>query len=212
MYAIINGYGVPKNIATDKNYNRYLKEVFSYLLEHFGGKPLIVVPCGGPTDFYPPYRRTEAGEMARWLEPRITKHKLAKQWKLNPIATEVSAIENMLACRGIYKRHHPLYFCEQSREKKMRILAKKIFGAKATVVPIDFDRSPAQFDTKTRKALEKEDLEYSLRALRDQRWRRTLNAANWEKIRILRSLPQKQRAHAVDQVAIFIRRAYLAHV
>lgn len=169
---------------------------------------ITIVPVGGKTDMHPPYRRTEAGEIAKWFSPRIRALGLTSRWQVKPIATELSALEDMLAAAKQYPRGSIVYFCEWTRLKKMRALAKRIFGARATVIGIEFDGSAPRYDSRGRTALEREDLAYSLAALEDPAWRRALRAATEEKIRVLRATPARIRATEVDRIARRIRREF----
>jgi len=205
MIAIINGYGVPKNILTDTNYNSYLGQVFNYLWTRYKNKRLTVILCGGAGDMIAPYKRTEAGEMARWFTPRIKQLKLEKYWQLQKKDQGLSVLENMLACKKSLVNQQALFFCEATREKKVKILAEKILGSKVKVIPIEFDLSPARYDLAVRIKLEQEDLVYSLRALKDPIWRKKLALVNKEKIRLLRKLSPRQRVQMIDKLARKLR-------
>ena len=208
LAAIINGYGVPRNIRTDRSYHAYLVQVVNWLWERHRTHAVTIVPCGGRTDMRQPYRRTEAGEMVAWLQPKLRGLGLASSWRIAPIATELAALENMLAAAKRYPEGPIVYFCEWTRLKKMRVLARKVFGARATVVGIEFDGSPPRYDRNGRRALEREDLTYSLAALRDPAWRRMLRHAAEEKIRVLRATPERVRAIEIDHIARKIRQEF----
>ena len=205
---IINGYGVPEDIRTDRSYHAYLVQSLNWLWERHRNHTITIVPVGGKTDMQPPYRRTEAGEIVKWLTPRIRSLGLTSHWMVQPIATELTALENMLAATKRYPNRPIVYFCEWTRLKKMRTLAKRVFGMRATVVGIEFDGSAPRYDRDGRAALEREDLRYSLAALNDPEWRRMLRAAAEEKIRVLRATPERVRAHEVDHIAHRIRREF----
>ncbi|MDO8622594.1 MAG: hypothetical protein Q7R80_05170 [bacterium] len=206
--AVINGYGVPGDIRTDCSYHAYLVQVLNWLWGRHRTRTLTIVPCGGKTDMWPPYRRTEAGEMAKWLRPRMRALGLSTHWGITSIATELTALENMLAVAKRYPKGPMVYFCEWTRLKKMRTLAKRIFGKRCLVVGIEFDGSAPRYDLNGRRALEHEDLQYSLAALEDPTWRRMLRAAADEKIRVLRATPEHIRATEVDRIARRIRREF----
>lgn len=208
--AVINGYGIPRDIRTDCSYHAYLVQVVNWLWERHRDHGLTVVPCGGKTDMRPPYRRTEAGEMARWLQPHIRALGLSTRWKISPIATELTALENMLTVAKRFSKGPIVYFCEWTRLKKMRALAKRIFGKRCLVVGIEFDGSAPRYDLDGRRALEREDLRYSLAALKDPTWRRMLRAAAVEKIRVLRTTPEHVRATEIDCIARKIRQEFRA--
>lgn len=208
LIVVINGYGVPKDIMTDFSYYAYLIQIFNFLWENYRQKSLLIIPCGGPTDLYPPFKRTEAGEIAKWLKVRIKKLGLTKKWRLRSIATELSALENLLACRRFVHNSNINYFCERTREKKMRILASKIFGNKIRVIGIEFDGSASRYQLPGRKELENQDLSYSLLALKNPTWRKILRQAAEEKIRVLRKTPERVRATEIDRITRQIRDEY----
>ncbi len=206
--AIINGYGVPEDIRTDRSYHAYLVQVVNWLWERYRTRAVTIVPCGGPTDMRRPYRRTEAGEMARWLRPKLRVLGLASRWRIAPIATELTALENMLVTAKRFPNGPIVYFCEWTRLNKMRAIAKRIFGKRCLVVGIEFDGSAPRYDLHGRTALEREDLRYSLAALEDPAWRRMLRLAAEEKIRVLRVTPEHIRVTEVDRIAQRIRQEF----
>lgn len=205
---IINGYGVPEDIRTDCSYHAYLVQVMNWLWDRHRTHAITIVPCGGKTDMRWPYRRTEAEEIAKWLRPRIVGLGLASRWRVRPIATELSALENMLAAVKRFPRGPIVYFCEWTRLRKTRALAERIFGKRATVIGIEFDGSTPRYDLRERIGLEREDLAYSLAALEDPAWRKLLRAAAAEKVRVLRATPERIRATKVDRIARRIRREF----
>lgn len=208
LIALINGYGIPEDIRTDRSYHAYLVQVLNWLWDRHRTHAITIVPCGGKTDMRRPYRRTEAGEIAKWIRPRIHAIGLASRWQVAPIATELTALENMLAAAKRYPRGPIVYFCEWTRLRKMRALAKRVFGTRATVIGIEFDGSPPRYDRDGRRALEREDLRYSIAALEDTAWRQMLRAAAAEKIRVLRATPARVRATEIDRIARRIRREF----
>lgn len=208
MKVIINGYGVPTDITTDLNYNSYLGQIFNYLWERHHDQPLTIILTGGRTDLTPPYRRTEAGEMARWFRPRIKQRKL-KNWKILTLASGISAVDNILALQKIISTSQAIYICEYTRRPKMTRLVRAAFGTHVKLLAIDFDTSPTRYDTKQRKKLEREDLTYSLRALRDSTYRQKLTAANKERLRRLRMLSLAERARSIDRVTREVRQKFL---
>jgi hypothetical protein len=209
MHIIVNGYGVPKNIRTDKSYHSYLGQTLNYLWDRYRNDTLTIILAGGPTDMYRPYRRTEAGEMLRWFRPRLRSLHLEKQWKVRTLTSGLSALDNLLAAKKSIKSGSVLYVCERTRESKSRVLVRKIFGANAKVMSIDFDTSRPRYDHETRVAMERDDMRYSLRALKDPVWHRKLRAANRLKIKVLRDTPEKLRAREIDRIVYRLRREYL---
>ncbi len=59
---LVFGYGVPKNIIKDENYNFYLKMVFNQIynleVKYKSDSPLIIC-SGGKTDCFKPYKRND---------------------------------------------------------------------------------------------------------------------------------------------------------
>ncbi|MDP3244828.1 MAG: hypothetical protein Q8M83_04185 [bacterium] len=208
IFVAINGYGVPVDIFKDLNYHAYLIQVFNYLWDKYQSKSLTIIPCGGLTDLVSPYKRTEAGEMVKWLRERIKKFGLAKLWRVTPCATEFTALENMLVVRRLIGKARVVYFCEKTQINRIRRLAKKIFGSRAVVMGIEFDGSSPHYGHPNRNRTEKEDLKYGLFALHNPKWRKMLKEAAVEKIRILRRTPPKIRVLEIDQIARQIRKIY----
>ncbi len=206
VFAIINGYGVPKNMDLDKSYHAYLTQVFNWLWEKYAKEKITLMPVGGLTDFWPPYKRTEAGEMAKWIKNQI--QQTGVKWQIKPIATQLTALENILACKKMVTGGTLYYFCERTREHKMKILIKKILGLKTQVISIEFDCSPPRYQIPGRKELEKQDLAYSLLALKNPSWRKFLKLAAAEKIKILRKTPENIRRTEIDRITRKIRAEY----
>jgi hypothetical protein len=212
MFIIVNGYGVPKNINTDLNYNSYLGQIFNYLWDRYRGRSLVIILCGGNTDMYQPYRKTEAGEMASWFDRKIGQLGLAKKWKIKQVSQTLSTLENLLAAKRIVGGKHALYFCEKTHQPKAQKLGSEIFGKRILVIPIDFNTSLPRYDLATRQAMDAEDLKFSLRALKDPAWRRQLNNANREKIKVLRKTPAARRRVEVERIARQVRRQFMTSI
>lgn len=208
IVAVINGYGVPKDIFSDLSYHAYLVQILNYLFDRYRTNAVTIVPCGGPTDFFPPYRRTEGGEMAKWFNASIRKLGLARHWKVKPETSGLTAVDNLLACRKFAKAGRILYFCEKTREVKMRRGAREVFGKRATVIGIEFDGSPPRYQVPGRRETEREDLKYGLLALKNPEWRKFLHRAAEEKIKVLRKTPARVRAVEIDRIARRIRQKY----
>ncbi len=203
--AIINGYGVSKNIFTDLSYHAYLTQVLNYLYDRYRKQEIVIIPCGGKTDFYPPYKRTEAGEMSRWLRAKI--NELGLRWQITPNGKHLTAFENIISCVRFIKRNDSvLYFCENTRKFKMKRLVKEILGSRVKVVPIEFDASPPRYQNRIN--LEKENLAYDLLALQNLRWRKLLLEAAKEKICALRKISPEIRGVEIDKISCMIRKKY----
>lgn len=208
IVAIVNGYGVPKDIFSDLSYHAYLVQVFNYLFDRYRKFELTIVCCGGHTSFFPPYRRTEGAEMSRWFKDRIRKLKLVHSWEVRQETNGLTAVENLLACRKFVKVGRILCFCEKTRETKMRHLAHKIFRKRVMVFGVEFDGSPPRYQS-NRQVMEREDLQYSLLALKNSEWRNVLHAAAEEKIRVLRRMPARIRVTEINRITRRIRQEYV---
>lgn len=177
---LIFGYGVPKDILKDENYNFYLKIVFNKIYDIVTKNNIdnpIIITCGGKTDMFKPYHRTEADEMIRFLESFIQERQflqpITKNWSFIPESKSLSTLENLLNSLSIVQnkeiRKANFYiFCEQTRQKRIKVLAKKVFDKDASflIIPIDFDVSANRYlPTEYLAKKEKLDLKYSLWAL-----------------------------------------------
>lgn len=156
----IFGYGIPKEILKDENYNLYLKSVFNQIYDVVApekkARPMIVF-CGGQTDCFPPYQRSEAEEMRRFFKIFIRQRSFLKPitrtWQLFAEKKSISSLENLLFSRAFLQKKKikkarlaarqakVFIFCEQTRGRRVKILAKKIFGRnyQLQVMPMDFD-------------------------------------------------------------------------
>jgi hypothetical protein len=176
---LVFGYGIPKDILKDENYNFYLKHVFNWIyrfvIKNKISKPIIIT-SGGDTDMRKPYKRTEADEMIKLFSAFIGKRQflkaITKNWLFIPENKSISTLENLLNSKNIIAKRkikNPIFFifCEQTREKRIKVLAKKILNNyNFQVIPIDFDVSAnrylsAEFLAKKEKA----ELRHSLWAL-----------------------------------------------
>ncbi len=203
---LVLGYGVPKNILKNEDSNFYLKTVFnkiySVAIKNKTAKPLIIF-CGGKTDMFRPCKRNEADEMIRFFKTIIKQkpflNSLTKNWLLVSEKESISTLENLISSRKIIskrkiKKANIFIFCEQTREKRLKILTKKIFNKNynSQVVPVDFDvsanryLSPEFLDRK-----EKAELEHALWALRSPENLRKHHELFIEKIEHLRKANPK---------------------
>jgi len=177
---LVFGYGVPKNILKDKNYNFYLKMVFnkiySFVVKNKIDKPIIIT-CGGETDMLKPYKRTEADEMIKLFGALIKERPflkpITKNWLFIPENKSLSTLENLLNSNKIIqkrkvKKANFFIFCEQTREKRIKVLANRILEKNYNflVVPIDFDVSANRYlPTEYLVKKESAELQHSLWAL-----------------------------------------------
>lgn len=156
---LVFGYGVPKNIIKDEKYNFYLKKVFnkiySIVTQNNIPKPIIIF-CGGNTDGFKPYKRTEADEMIKFfsklIRDRPSIKSLTENWDLISENKSLSTLENLINSKKIIskrkiKKANFFIFCEQTREDRIKILARKIFDRNFNfrVEPVDFDVSANRY-------------------------------------------------------------------
>lgn len=176
---LILGYGVPKQIEKDLNYNIYIGLVFNYIYSSAQvatvKSPLIIF-CGGFTDIFPPFKRDEARQMQnlfKLLAGRRFVRKITIGWRYLIENKSLSTLENLLYSRDIIrkrkiKKAQFTIFCEASRLKKVTTLARRIFGksAKIKVEGIDFDLSQNRYlDSEFIEKKEKQELKFALWSL-----------------------------------------------
>ncbi|KKQ40639.1 MAG: hypothetical protein US58_C0014G0001 [Candidatus Magasanikbacteria bacterium GW2011_GWA2_37_8] len=175
---VVVGYGVPKNIMIDDNYNRYLGTIFNKIYDVTASNTAVILFCGGKTDCYPPYKRTEAEEMVRlfksFADRGFVKAKTIK-WKYIKEKRSVCRLENFLYAyeyiiKNKIKNPAVTIFCEYTRQKRAMELVKKIFkGYKIRLEPIDFDLSYNRYlDKKFINEKETRQMKRALLALRDK--------------------------------------------
>ncbi len=177
---LVLGYGIPKDIFKDENYKTYLKLVFNNIydivIKRKINNPLIVF-SGGKTDIYKPFKRDEAEEMVKYFKT-LAKRSFVKQktknWRFIKEAKALSTLENLLFTAEFLQKkkivpNNIYIFCEKTREKKVGLLAKKIFKQTFTLIPIDFDHSPNRYlDDKFIKDKEDQDMKFALWALENK--------------------------------------------
>ena len=105
---IIFGYGIPKNILKDENYNFYLKMIFNKIYDLSTKKSIddnpIIICSGGKTDIYKPYHRSEAEEMIKFFKAFTKKpylKEITKKWNFVAEKTSLSTLENFLNTKKI---------------------------------------------------------------------------------------------------------------
>jgi len=210
---LIFGYGAPKNISKDDNYNIYLKTVFnkiySLTVKHKINRPIIILN-GGHTDCYKPYRRTEAGEMLKFFKNLIEKpalKQIIKNWIWLCEKKSISTLENLLYSQEIFSKKKKkmkanLYiFCEQTRKRKVEILSKKIFSKKYNlkVIPIDFDTSANRYlDAKFIKRKEEQDIKHALWALKSSANLKKHHQFFQKKLKIFRKTKQSRHVKTIE--------------
>jgi hypothetical protein len=155
---LVFGYGIPKNILKDENYNFYLKMVFNHiynLVIQKGISSPIVICSGGKTDMFKPYQRTEAEEMIKLLKKLVKRPFLktaTQDWLFLEEKESLSTLENFINCKTLLKKKkitkaNVYIFCEKTREKRVRVVGKEVFGKSFNfqVMPVDFDNSANRY-------------------------------------------------------------------
>lgn len=201
--ALICGYGVPKNILEDKNYHAYLIACFNCLFDHHQNDRGVIVLNGGPTDCYKPYRRTEAGEIAKWLQKKkIAVEKLTGKklpWKIISKPKSLSSVENLLNFKPL-AQGTKIIFCEQIRSPRIKKLANKIFGRQTKIIPIDFDASARRYSPLRTKQSEQDFLRMELRAVNDPNALKTIRNFMKKKLTIMRRYSAKEAHRRLPEI------------
>lgn len=211
---IVFGYGVPRDILKDENYDFYLKTVFNkiygYCAKSHVANPLIIL-SGGSTDCFRPYQRTEAGEMAKFfstfIKGRPFLKRITKKWVFIKEPESLSTLENLINSRKIILKRKItkatcFVFCEQTREQRVSIVAKKVFSRSfhLQVVPIDFDVSADRYLPPTYLARkEAGEINYSAWALRSPANLKKHHAFFEEKIRYFRKAGPKRQQQVAKE-------------
>lgn len=209
---LVFGYGVPKGILKDENYNFYLKmvlnKIYDISVKNKIKKPLIIF-CGGKTDCFKPYGRNEAGEMAK-LFAKLIRQKpflkpITKDWLFISEKESLSTLESLINSRKIIlgrtiKRANLFILCEQTRGQRIKILAKKIFNKNYNfqILPIDFDVSANRYlplDYLAKR--EKMELKHALGALSNPENLQKHHEASEEKLKYFRKIKNKKHADTV---------------
>jgi hypothetical protein len=206
---IVPGYGIPKNILEDQPYKKYLGLVFNYIFEtctKTNSWAPIIIFCGGPTDVFKPYKRTEAEEMKK-LFWKYTKRgfvkNYTKKWNYNIENISLSTVENILFAKKIadeIKSKKNFYiFGEYTRKLKIQIFAKKIIGKNFKVVPFDFDLSINRYrDPQFIQKKEKIDIKFGLKAIADKNFLIEYRKLFIEKLAYLRKMGPTRHKEAIN--------------
>lgn len=211
---LIFGYGIPKNILKDENYNFYLKMVFNkiygFTVKNKIDRPIIIA-CGGETDMIKPYKRAEADEMIKlfrvFIKERPFLKPITENWLFIPENKSLSTLENLLNSNKIIQKRKVekadiLIFCEQTRGKRVKNLAKKIFDKNYNfkVVPVDFDVSSNRYlPPKFLDKKEKFELDHASWAVKSAENLKKHHKIFAEKIEYLRSVKPESRNEAIKK-------------
>ncbi len=161
---IITGFGVPKDILKDENYNFYLKMVFNRIWDKVGesrSDSVYIVFTGGRTSPFDE-KLSEAGEMKRFWEQKLIKERpfisdRVKKWKVWTEKKALSSYENLTFSKDLIikkwigfgrEKIKVFVFTEWTRQRKMRYFAKQVFHPKyfsVQIIGIDFDVSPNRY-------------------------------------------------------------------
>lgn len=205
----ILGYGIPQEILKDENYNFYLKmcfnKIYTATIKNKFDNPSILFH-GGNTDCYKPFTRNESDEMIKFFK-EFTKRPdlktITKNWNYIPERKSLSTMENLLFAQKILNKNKIkegtiTIFCEYTRQKRIKILSKKILSPTFTlkIVPIDFDVSLARyFDKSLIQSKENQGLKMDLWALESTKNYKQYHKLFEEKISFLRKYGTKNNAH-----------------
>ncbi len=208
---LIAGYGVPKDIMKDANYDFYLKIAFNKIWDIVTEQKIeapVIVFAGGKTDMFKPYKRSEAGEMMRFFKELCARESVkpvAKKWKLIAEQGPLSALEQLLLTKNLLLKKeilemNAIVICEYTRTARMQKMATRVFGKGSRVLGIDFDQTANRYaDPAFLK--QKEDLatKYDLLALKDAEILKKHHALHVEKIARLRKLGPKAHVEEVKK-------------
>jgi len=205
---IIPGYGIPKDILKDESYRRYLSWVFNQVyqicLNKKEKKPVIIF-CGGKTDIFKPYKRTEAEEMKKlfltWAKRDFVRNQ-TKDWQYKLDKKSLSTVENLLEASKIIKRikgRKQIYiFVEFTRQKKIKKFAQEILKKNFKIIALDFDLSINRYrDPKLIRKREEIDIKLGLNSLKDKKFYQKYRKILEEKIKFLRRQGAKKHQDAV---------------
>lgn len=206
---IVPGYGIPKDILEDGPYKRYLGWVFNHIyqicLDKKEKKPVIIF-CGGKTDIFKPYKRTESAEMKKlffWFAKRDFVKKYTKDWQYKIENKSLSTVENLLFAKKIIDRlggQKDIYiFVEYTRKLKIQTLAKRIFDHKVSVIALDFDLSVNRYrEPEFLQKKERMEISFGLRAIKDEKFLVKYRKVFEEKLIYFRKAGPKKHQEAIS--------------
>lgn len=205
---------MPKDIFKDEKYNFYLKIVFnkiySIVIKNNITKPIIIF-CGGNTDGLKPYKRTEADEMIKFFATMIKEQpflkSLTRNWIIVSEKESLSTLENLINSKKIIakrkiRKANLFIFCEQTRENRIKVLARKIFDKNYNfqIEPIDFDVSANRYlSPEYLSKKENTELKHSLWALQSPENLKKHHKVFEEKFEYFRKMGYKAHVNAVKE-------------
>jgi len=187
-------------MASDPNYQAYLHPILNRLFDLYHGVSGTIVLSGGPTDLFPPYRRTEAGEMAKWL--RWTRAARQEAWDVVLERHSLTTVENLLNfVPKISEARDILVFCEKTRARRIHCLIREIPALhQAKVVAIDFDVSPRRYDQAATKQRERTALQLELSAIKNPHALAHVRKLAKEKLRLMRQYPPEEAHRHLSEI------------
>jgi hypothetical protein len=207
--ALVCGYGVPKNIFADPNYQAYLHLAVNWLFARYDGAPGTIVPDGGPTDLFPPRKRTEGREMARWLRANEAVQK--NRWRVRPRSKSLTTVENLMNFASVAAKTDGdvVVFCEATRAARARRFARAIPALRrARIVGIDFDVSPRRYATRRTRRREREVGRIEFQAITSPTALAFVRSAAKEKLRLLRQYPPEEAHRHLPEIMERLRMTY----
>lgn len=152
---IILGYGIPKDILEDENYNIYLKMAFNSIFDISTKEKTapVIIFCGGKTDMLEPYERTEADEMLRLFDALMNRghcKEITKDWKLIAEDRSISTLENLIFAKEVIEKEklqsREIYLIfEATRFNRIKTLSEKIFDNEVGLIPFDFSQNAQRY-------------------------------------------------------------------
>ncbi|HPA25276.1 MAG TPA: hypothetical protein PLK76_00720 [bacterium] len=206
---IIPGYGIPKNILKDEPCKRYLGLVFNQIyqicLDKKEHKPIIIF-CGGHTDIFKPYKRTESAEMKKlflWFAKRDFVKNYTKSWQYKIENKSLSTVENLLFVKKITDtlngEKYFYIFVEYTRIFKIKTFAKRIFVNKFSIIDLDFDLSINRYrDPEFIKKKEKIEIKFGLKSIKDYKFLLEYRKVLHERLSFFRNLGPQQHKEAIN--------------
>jgi len=204
---VIPGTGVPKDIRFDLNYQLFLRQVFNRIFDDTTKRhildPLIIF-TGGHTDCWPPYKRSEAAEMAKlfksFMAGPVTRT-YTRQWKIKLEDKSISSLENHLFVKRLVgnKKTNLTWFAELTRVKRHQALGRHVFGQGFKTIGIDYDVSANRYRLGMIDDREKLSVAHDFWALRKPANQRAHHRYFLERFKFLRSFPVTKHVEAVHQ-------------
>lgn len=173
---VVCGYGFPKDIQNDQNYDRYLSSAIAVMLEKSSGQAALVILSGGPTNCEPPYEGTEAVAMESWIRRFMGREEMrnrTKGWEIVLEDRSLSSLENLINSNKLIEQRGEsgpiVIFCEQTRVDRIKQIATRIFsGREIAIQSIDFDLSKnRRLDSEVLKRKESDALREAMWTLDD---------------------------------------------